>query len=175
LSEWKAGGYQDWLARQETLACARELAGDASELAEAADGSLADHLSVVLCARNAGLVSGWNGEMDKEFQRKVRALRSLRQDIVVLSPNFVAACEDSWGRNPTAETRWTQRTPATEARGRGQRTGSRGPTSKRIKVNQTRSNQLAEWGDQPADTTVACAGGSSPWGIPPAGNRPPCK
>jgi hypothetical protein len=84
LSEWKQGGHQDWLARQETLACARELAGDASELSEAADGSLADHLSVVLSARYAALVSGWNGEMDDEFRRKARALRTLCQDIVEL-------------------------------------------------------------------------------------------
>lgn len=77
LSEWKQGGHHDWLARQEALACARELA-------EAADGSLADHLSVVLSARYAALVSGWNGEMDDEFRRKVRALRTLCQDIVEL-------------------------------------------------------------------------------------------
>jgi len=84
LSDWKSGGYQEWLARQETLACARELAGDASELAEAAEGSLADHLSVVLSARYAALVSGWNGEMDDEFRRKARTLRTLCQDIVEL-------------------------------------------------------------------------------------------
>lgn len=84
LSEWKQGGHQDWLARQETLACARELAGDASELTEAADGSLADHLAVVLSARYAALVSGWNGEMDDEFRRKARALRAVAQDIVEL-------------------------------------------------------------------------------------------
>ena len=84
LSEWRAGGYQDWLARQETLACARELAGDAGELAEAADGLLADQLAVVLSARYAALVSGWEGEMDDEFRRKARALRTLCQDIVEL-------------------------------------------------------------------------------------------
>lgn len=77
-------GYQDWLARQETLACARELAGDAGELAEAADGSLADHLSVVLSARYAALVSGWDGEMNDAFRRQTRALRALCQDIVEL-------------------------------------------------------------------------------------------
>jgi hypothetical protein len=84
LSEWKSGGHQDWLARQETLACARELAGDAGELAEAADGSLADHLAVVLAARYAKLVSGWDGEMDDGFRRQARALRTLCQDIVEL-------------------------------------------------------------------------------------------
>jgi len=81
LTEWKQGGYVDWLARQETLACARELAADAGELAEAADGSLADHLAVALSARYAALVAGWNGELDDEFRRKARALRFLCQDI----------------------------------------------------------------------------------------------
>jgi hypothetical protein len=81
LSEWKQGGYQDWLARQETLVCARELAGDAGELTAAANGSLADHLATVLAARYAKLVSGWNGEMDDSFRRQLRALRLLCQDI----------------------------------------------------------------------------------------------
>lgn len=84
LSEWKQGGHQDWLARQETLACARELAGEAEELAEVSLGSLADHLGVVLAARYAALVSGWNGETDDTFRRKARALRTLCQDIAEL-------------------------------------------------------------------------------------------
>jgi hypothetical protein len=84
LSEWKQGGYQDWLARQETLACARELAGEAEELGEAADGSLADHLAVVLSARYAALVARWDGETDDAFRRKTRALRTLCQDVVEL-------------------------------------------------------------------------------------------
>ena len=84
LSEWKQRGYLDWLARQETLACARELADDTGELSEAADGSLADHLAMVLSARYAKLVSGWNGEMDEAFRRQARALRLLCQDIVEL-------------------------------------------------------------------------------------------
>jgi hypothetical protein len=84
LSEWKQGGYQEWLARQETLACARELAGDAEELADAVDGSLTEHLAVVLSARYAALVAGWDGEMNDEFRRKTRALRALCQDIVEL-------------------------------------------------------------------------------------------
>lgn len=84
LSEWKQGGYQDWLARQETLACARDLAGEAAELSEAAEGSVADHLAVVLSARYAKLVAGWDGEMSEDYRRQLRALRALCQDIVEL-------------------------------------------------------------------------------------------
>ena len=84
LSEWKQGGYRDWEARQETIWQARELAFDAIEISEAAEGSLADHLAMTLIARYAGMLSGWDGETNDEFRRKLRALRSLSQDIVEL-------------------------------------------------------------------------------------------
>ncbi len=84
LSEWKAGGYRDWLARQETLAQARELAADAKELTAATDGKLTDHLATVLAARYAAALSSWDGEVTEEFRRKLRLLRSLCQDIVEL-------------------------------------------------------------------------------------------
>ncbi|MGA2242878.1 MAG: hypothetical protein ABSH11_12705 [Verrucomicrobiota bacterium] len=84
LSEWKAGGYRDWLARQETLSQARELVADAKELTEATDGRLTDHLATVLAARYAAALAGWNGEITEEFRRKLRVLRGLCQDIVEL-------------------------------------------------------------------------------------------
>ncbi len=84
LSEWKQGGFRDWEARQETVWQARELAADAGEISAAAEGSLADHLAMTLVARYAGLMSGWDGEANDEFRRKLRALRSLSQDIVEL-------------------------------------------------------------------------------------------
>jgi len=84
LSEWKQRGYQDWMARQETLACARELAAEANDLTDAAGGSLTDHLAVVLSSRYAALISRWDGEMSEEFRRQARGLRTLCQDIVGL-------------------------------------------------------------------------------------------
>lgn len=84
LSEWKAGGYQDWQARQEMLAQSRELAADARELAAATEGRLTDHLATVLAARYAGALASWDGEVTEEFRRKLRALRGLCQDIVEL-------------------------------------------------------------------------------------------
>jgi hypothetical protein len=84
LSEWKAGGYREWLARQEALSQARELVADARELTEATDGRLTDHLATVLAARYAAALAGWDGEVTEEFRRKLRALRGLCQDIVEL-------------------------------------------------------------------------------------------
>jgi hypothetical protein len=84
LSEWKAGGYRDWLARQEALSQARELAADAKELVEATDGCLTDHLATALAARYATALAGWNGEVTGEFGGQLRALRCLCEDIVEL-------------------------------------------------------------------------------------------
>jgi hypothetical protein len=84
LSEWKQGGYRDWLARQDVLAQVRELAADAEELAGATEGVLAEHLATVLTARYAAALADWSGEPTAEFRSQLRALRSLCQDIVEL-------------------------------------------------------------------------------------------
>ena len=84
LSEWRAGGYTEWLARQETLAQTRELAADAKELTGATEGRLTDHLATVLAARYAAALAGWDGEATEAFRRQVRTLRGLCQDIVEL-------------------------------------------------------------------------------------------
>jgi hypothetical protein len=84
LSEWKQGGYRDWLARQDALAQVRDLAADAEELAHATDGALVEHLATVLTARYAAALADWQGEATDEFRRKLRSLRGLCQDIVEL-------------------------------------------------------------------------------------------
>ena len=84
LCEWRAGGFAEWQARQETLAQARELAADAGEITAATDGRLTDHLATVLAVRYAAALQGWNGEVTVEFMKKLRAMRGLCQDIVEL-------------------------------------------------------------------------------------------
>ena len=84
LCEWRAGGFAEWQARQETLDQARELAADASEITAATDGRLTDHLATVLAVRYASALHGWNGEVTEDFRKKLRALRGLCQDIVEL-------------------------------------------------------------------------------------------
>lgn len=84
LYEWRIGGFAAWQARRETLEQARDLMGEAAELAAATEGKLTDHLATVLAARYASALAGWNGEVTEELRRKLRALRGLCQDIVEL-------------------------------------------------------------------------------------------
>jgi hypothetical protein len=84
LCEWRAGGFAEWRTRQETLEQVRELAADADDLAAAANGRLTDHLATVLAARYACALAGWNGETTDKFNRNLRALRGMCQDIVEL-------------------------------------------------------------------------------------------
>ena len=65
-ARWRAGGFAEWQARQEALAQARELAADAAELETATEGRLTDHLAMVLAARYASVLAGWNGEATDE-------------------------------------------------------------------------------------------------------------
>jgi hypothetical protein len=84
LCEWRAGGFAEWQARQETLDQARELASDAREISAATNGKLTDYLATVLAARYAVLLAGWNGQVTDEFRRKLRVTHVLCQDVVEL-------------------------------------------------------------------------------------------
>src|SRR5260370_19390085 len=53
LSEWKQGGYRDWLAKQEALEIAERLGEDATEWNTEGRGSLTDTLAFWLVARYA--------------------------------------------------------------------------------------------------------------------------
>src|SRR6266446_1830082 len=81
LSEWKQGGYRDWLAKQEALEIAERLGEDATEWNAEGRGSLTDTLAFWLVARYAlatrrvaetGGREGW------------RLLREMCGDIVAL-------------------------------------------------------------------------------------------
>jgi len=51
LSEWRKGGYMDWLSQQAALERGRELIAEVAELSKAADGEFTDKLARFLCAQ----------------------------------------------------------------------------------------------------------------------------
>jgi hypothetical protein len=84
LSEWKGGGYREWLAQQEAISQIGELAATAGQLDRAAEGRLSDHLATLLAARYAGALADWNGVGTREFRRLLRSMRGFCRDVVEL-------------------------------------------------------------------------------------------
>jgi len=106
LSDWKTGGYLDWLAEQELMEKARELAHNAGELAKLTNGRMADDLAQVLAIRYADLLLHWNGEVTVEFERKMRALEPLCKNILALDRRekdgvreTLRAAQGTWGKS----------------------------------------------------------------------------
>jgi len=84
------GGFREWLARQEALEQARELAAEADELQEATKSKsgehrLGDHLATLLTIRCAKLLTDWKGEASREFKSQLRVLRGMAHDIASLA------------------------------------------------------------------------------------------
>src|SRR5215472_16080486 len=84
LSDWKAGGYQDWVARQEMLELARAIGEDGQEVDEATDYELTDRIATLLAVRLAAMLKKWDGQHAEEFISKLRPLQALTTEIVRL-------------------------------------------------------------------------------------------
>ncbi len=85
LSEWRQGGFEEWLARRNLCEDARDL----TELAEEMDDEdshmvLADDVAQVLAARFGSLIANWNGEVDEKFEARSRVLNRLCRSVVQL-------------------------------------------------------------------------------------------
>jgi hypothetical protein len=83
LSEWKAGGYRDWLLKRQLLENKTESVADARQLAQTAHG-LADSLFGILTLDYAQLMMNRDQDDDETFEKKRAALSILSQDIVRL-------------------------------------------------------------------------------------------
>ena len=85
LSDWRQRGYQEWLARQDLFAQARQLAADRQELQSVAPGhSFTDHLADALAFRFGALLAAQGLELDPPSLRQLRALGRVSQTVVKL-------------------------------------------------------------------------------------------
>ncbi|MGP8198388.1 MAG: hypothetical protein ACLQU4_02665 [Limisphaerales bacterium] len=97
LSQWRQGGFQEWLVRRELC----QEAGDVTELAEGmqeetSQGVLADDVAVILAARFGTLIAKWNGEVDAKFEAKSRVLNRLCRSVVQLQHGMHRARRESF-------------------------------------------------------------------------------
>jgi hypothetical protein len=85
LSQWRLGGFQEWLARRSLQQDAADLFSLASNMQhDTADRLLADASAIVLAARFGSLIANWNGDVDAAFEAKSRVLNRLCRSVVQL-------------------------------------------------------------------------------------------
>jgi hypothetical protein len=87
LCAWRKGGFAEEQLLDGIMHKASELAGDAKELADAADGKLTQNLSTVVAAHYAVALRGWDGQADDALKRKMRVLHRLTHDVTKLRGN----------------------------------------------------------------------------------------
>ncbi len=91
LSNWRQGGYLDWLQQQEQRELVRELAGDAQELgAEAGNVELGNHLSVMLVAELAASAREALAGMTDPVERCARQQELLKMLARVRQQDYLA-------------------------------------------------------------------------------------
>jgi len=84
LSEWRKGGFQDWLARQEMFAQMEEMSTNPESARAVKDPHMQENLAALLALRHAELLMEWDGSATREFQRKLSALSGLSRQILSL-------------------------------------------------------------------------------------------
>lgn len=85
LSDWRLGGYEEWLARREWLALADDRAANLQDLeAELQGASLTGHLTATLLFRYASILAQEGRELDEKSLRQLRALLPISQVVVKL-------------------------------------------------------------------------------------------
>lgn len=95
LSQWRMGGFQDWLTKRDffdDVEAAKDLAAEKGKKEDVLP--LIDQTATVLAARFAGLLMHWDGKCGKVFQAKARVLSGMCRGIVQLQREAHKTIED---------------------------------------------------------------------------------
>jgi hypothetical protein len=81
LSDWRNGGYRDWLAHEQSLSGLTEIAENAAQFSQAAGGRITDHFATILAARYAAEFTAWDGGDAEDLRRRLRILHDISLDL----------------------------------------------------------------------------------------------
>jgi len=84
LSEWRQGGFQDWLYLQERKVQLRLIDEQAEDLQGSVKSGLTDRLALLLTARYAEMVAELSGQLDMSKARDREKLRQLCEEVTAL-------------------------------------------------------------------------------------------
>jgi hypothetical protein len=80
VSEWRQGGYEEWLTLQSFLDETRVISENAGQVSET--GMTSDHLHIVLLAHHAHLLQNLKTMPEDEFNRRLKAVTKLTASIM---------------------------------------------------------------------------------------------
>jgi hypothetical protein len=95
LSQWRLGGFQDWLTRRDFFADPRNADDFVAERQEGREKPLADQAATVLAARYAGLIVRWDGKCTKDFEARARVLNGICRGVAELQREAHRANRDN--------------------------------------------------------------------------------
>jgi len=96
LSEWRLGGYQDWLTRRDFYADARNADDFVAEREEESKKVLADQVATVMAAHYAGLIGRWDGNCTREFEARARVLNGICRGVTEMQREAHKANRDNF-------------------------------------------------------------------------------
>jgi hypothetical protein len=96
LSEWRKGGFPEWQRHREWIHQACDLHQCTEDMENVLTPPLlAGDLAALLAVRYAALLQSWDGEPDPQFERNLRLLRSMGQDVALLQRTLQRADRQS--------------------------------------------------------------------------------
>jgi hypothetical protein len=126
ISEWRKGGYREWLAQQELLSEVGNLTGLAQGMAQQLNprgdtrATMGDHLATLLETRFMRFIKNWDEVATPEAERTVRLYHLLIRDIGQLRRGDHRAAQQGLLNEPSAEqklsliNRWVKEDPKIE-------------------------------------------------------------
>jgi hypothetical protein len=85
LSEWRLGGFAEWLLRRDLQAHVQGLLEAGQDIQEnQTPARVVDAVALVLAARFGALLTHWNGEVDEQVQARARLLIEVSRSVVNL-------------------------------------------------------------------------------------------
>jgi hypothetical protein len=84
LSQWRRGGYQDWLTRRDFYAEVQTADDFIAERNQRSEIPLADNAATVLAVRLGDLLMHWNGNCTREIEARARVLNGICRGVTLL-------------------------------------------------------------------------------------------
>ena len=96
LSEWRQGGFQEWLARRDFCEDIRDVGQMARHITNEYSPTVADDAVVVLAGRFSTLIGKWDRQPDQQCEARARVLNGLCRSVVQLQRGMHRARRQSF-------------------------------------------------------------------------------